>query len=203
MEPPQGSNIWRVEFDDGSVRCVTVTRWADGYLARDAGESPGGIGPSPRLAVLALALQRGWPAEAFLAPGRPTRAEAAAEAGRLRGLLGALVRHEEDEPHSHHFVGTWDSSNLPDIAGKPCARCHEFADARQALGLPRWLPVFTGRGRCPLHADSTDCEHPESCSHADDCGCGKDRFSAHGPPVVITAGMASRFDFAGDGGEEP
>lgn len=87
-----------------------------------------------------------------------------AENERLRALLASTVEHESTSSHSHEREGTWDADNRRTIASKPCERCHTFADAREALGRPRWP--------ASRRIDHTT---PDTCDHRPDCGCGQER----------------------------
>lgn len=88
------------------------------------------------------------------------RAEAAeAEVAQLRAHLATLLSYEQSTGHSHDWGGHWDSSGGRPVGGKPCLRCHQFADAREAVGLPRW-PALPER------------DEEEATEHRDDCGCG-------------------------------
>lgn len=86
------------------------------------------------------------------------RAELLGEVKRLRGHLERLVAEENTNSHGHARRGTWDASNGPPDGGRPCARCHAFADAREALGLSRWQEVPRGE------------DGAVECPRA--CGCG-------------------------------
>ncbi len=89
------------------------------------------------------------------------RAELLEEVKRLRGHLTRLVAEEDTNSHGHDRRGTWDASNGPPLRGHPCARCHAFADARQAIGLPRWQAAPSGE------------DGAVACPRA--CGCGGHR----------------------------
>lgn len=92
------------------------------------------------------------------------RAELLAEVERLRVLIAQLVAEENEVGHGHRLAGTWDASNGPPHGGMPCARCHAFADAREAVGLPRWPATTSRRGERPVTA---------ACGLR--CGCGDHR----------------------------
>lgn len=110
--------------------------------------------------VVRDALGRGRNASRVMPAGY---AEAAAivslgtEALRLHALLARVVRRERGAPHGHQRSGVWNASNGPLRASQPCARCHDFADARTALGLPRW---------------EVCAEPDEDLTACDGCGCG-------------------------------
>lgn len=55
----------------------------------------------------------------------------------LEGLIGSDDYHTQGSPnHSHRKPGIWDSDNA-DKAGKPCAECALFDEARALLAAPR------------------------------------------------------------------
>ena len=83
-----------------------------------------------------------------------------ADAAALRDALARLVRYENGPSHSHGRCGRWDASNRNATAGRPCTRCHDFADARALLGLPRWTTV----PQPERSEEATTCD--------DECGCG-------------------------------
>jgi hypothetical protein len=89
------------------------------------------------------------------------RAELLGEVDRLRALLARLAAEEHEAGHGHRLAGTWDASNGPPSGGRPCGRCHAFADAREALGLPRWGAPTR---RNPTRPDIVTCGLR--------CGCG-------------------------------
>lgn len=69
--------------------------------------------------------------------------QAADEIDRLHGLLRAVVEQAGrdgegriDAPgHCHDVPGVWDSDN-GELAGKPCAWCAIWNEAKDAAGLP-------------------------------------------------------------------
>lgn len=150
----EGTGFWSAALKGGETREVLVEPWAGGYVARVPGESPGAQGDTPRLSVVALALELRWPLEGVRAPGQTD------EAGRLRELIARLVAHERTVGHAHEAVGVWDADNRDDVRLRPCARCHLFADAREAAGLPRWT------------AEEPDEEREPASGHPAGCGCG-------------------------------
>lgn len=89
------------------------------------------------------------------------------EVQSLRAKLAALLPHEHGTSHGHRLAATWDPDNRPGVRGAPCARCHAFADAREALGLPRWPSVEEYH-----RAHSLNSDRPLTCEHAAECGCG-------------------------------
>ncbi|TAK30956.1 MAG: hypothetical protein EPO40_06080 [Myxococcaceae bacterium] len=68
--------------------------------------------------------------------------KAETENTRLRSHLAAVLPFEQG--HGHDETGIWDKSNGPPDGGKPCLQCHVFADAREAIGLPRWKALPEG-----------------------------------------------------------
>jgi hypothetical protein len=94
------------------------------------------------------------------------RAELLGEVERLRGLLELLTAEEHEVGHGHRVAGTWDASNGPPSGGTPCARCHAFADAREALGLPRWPHTD------PAWPTTRQPERPITTTCGPRCGCG-------------------------------
>ena len=88
------------------------------------------------------------------------------EADKLRGLLARLARYEHTNSHSHEHRARWNKSNNPRIAGYSCARCHAFADAREALGGARWLSRADER----LVEEGTARAEPYACTDPR-CGC--------------------------------
>lgn len=114
---------------------------------------------------------------AFIAAAREDVPDLVARVRRLQALVAVLVTHERDNSHSHACVGTWDRSNGAPLGGAPCARCHTFADAREAIGLPRW-PT-----RDEYHQRAED--RPPTCEHPAGCGCGAELYThttAHTAP---------------------
>ena len=105
----------------------------------------------------------------------------AAEVRSLRAKLAALLRYEHGNSHGHSRVATWDRDNSPPVGNAPCARCHAFADAREAVGLPRWLPMEE-HNRARYRREPREemvCEHPAAC------GCGGDVYS-NCPTITVT-----------------
>jgi hypothetical protein len=94
------------------------------------------------------------------------RAELLGEVERLRALLARLAAEEHETKHVHWLAGTWDASNGPPYGGKPCARCHAFADAREALGQPRW-PLTS-----PAWPHAYQPPRPATITCGPRCGCG-------------------------------
>ena len=105
----------------------------------------------------------------------------AAEVRSLRAKLAALLRYEHGNSHGHSRVATWDRDNRAPVGNAPCARCHAFADAREAIGLPRW-PTVEEHHRASYRRES-DAEMV--CSHTAECGCGGDVYS-NCPTITVT-----------------
>lgn len=106
----------------------------------------------------------------------------AAEVQSLRAKLAALLRYEHGNSHAHSRVATWDRDNGPPVGNAPCARCHAFADAREALGMPRWPTAeeyHRAHNRCETRAEKV-------CAHDAACGCGGAVYADH-LTVTITS----------------
>ena len=99
----------------------------------------------------------------------------------MRERLAALLRYEHGNSHGHSRVATWDRDNRAPVGNAPCARCHAFADAREAIGLPRW-PTVEEHHRASYRRES-DAEMV--CSHTAECGCGGDVYS-NCPTITVT-----------------
>lgn len=100
-----------------------------------------------------------------------------AEVRRLRALLAALVQHENSNGHAHARRALWDADNREGLRCERCARCHAFADARTAIGLPRWDVVYPSSHDEPMTAPCPT-----------DCGCGALRYAPHAVAATLDAG---------------
>lgn len=69
---------------------------------------------------------------------RDRSAEVERERDLFRGHLLRMLQRGGVSSHSHAVPGMWDVSNGFPRGGTPCAQCHDDADAREAVGLPRW-----------------------------------------------------------------
>ena len=100
-----------------------------------------------------------------------------AEVRRLRAHVAALAQHETTNGHAHARRAVWDTDNREGIRGERCARCHAFADARTAIGLPRWDVVYPSSHDEPMTAPCPT-----------DCGCGALRYAPHAVAATLDAG---------------
>lgn len=120
----------------GPWRAGTVE--AEGKVWAHDPEALGGPSVGERCVFIANTHFKHTANRAFVAHAREDVPALVARVRRLQALVAVLVTHERDNGHSHACVGTWDRSNGAPLGGAPCARCHTFADAREAIGLPRW-----------------------------------------------------------------
>lgn len=92
------------------------------------------------------------------------------ENGRLLDVIRKLVTHEQTQHHGHEVHGVWDASNGPPSGGKPCAKCHLYAEARSLVGLPRWP---TSKQARKMESSARE-DRATLCEDAN-CGCGRKR----------------------------
>lgn len=106
--------------------------------------------------------------ETLMEHGVDVIGDLAGEVRSLRAKLAALLRYEYSGTHAHSRVATWDCDNSPPVGNAPCARCHAFAAAREAVGLPRW-PTIEEQNRARFRRESGA---EKVCDHPATCGCG-------------------------------
>ena len=87
------------------------------------------------------------------------RDDARAEVDQLRAIVASVLPFQNCNAHGHERDGVWDGDNGV-RAGRPCVKCHAFADAREAIGRPRWPSPRSIDGGAAG-------DHPEGC------GCGR------------------------------
>lgn len=156
------AQVWRVECEGGEVREVDVVAEGAWWTARRPGDSDdesAASSASARCAVAKVAARWHWPLVAILAPGEPTRAEAAALAYRAgaAAMRDACARVCQKRAEQLDAAAPDDADiDDPGVAedfGR-FTEAHELAAALCAAELPAWV-VAGGR----LRGDTEEATH--------------------------------------------